>query len=398
MEQRPVELERQHWRARGVCDDLLLHSAGGTPRRVGLTFLGGQPVSSCFGKHSTRFGQAQITENGKAYPTSMGQRHRNLIAQITAWDNLLEAYRKTVKGKRASFGYLEFKEYAQVNIRAIQRELQTGTYRRNPYREFMIYEPKARVISALDFKDRLVEHAICNVVEPILDATMLPYTYACRVGYGAHKGVTHIQAALRRGGHTHYLQTDFSKYFPSVQHGPLFDIVGKKIHCAATLALMREMLPHDGQGLPIGSLLSKVLANLYAQALDRMIHYEVKPPCWARYMDDIVVLGNDPDELRQVYQRIEAMAADDLGLKISRWQVAPISRGINFLGYRIWPTHKLLRKASVTRAKRKVGKFIEHANTEGLRKFMSAWSGHAEWADTHNLLSWMENRYGIAYA
>ncbi|KAF1041402.1 MAG: hypothetical protein GAK35_03331 [Herbaspirillum frisingense] len=145
----------------------------------------------------------------------MGKRHRNLIEQITAWDNLLEAYRKTVKGKRASFGYLEFKEYAQANIRAIQRELQAGTYRRNPYREFMIYEPKARVISALDFKDRLVEHAICNVVEPILDATMLPYTYACRVGYGAHKGVIHIQAALRHGGHAHYLQTDFSKYFPS---------------------------------------------------------------------------------------------------------------------------------------------------------------------------------------
>ncbi|MEX3628270.1 MAG: reverse transcriptase domain-containing protein [Burkholderia sp.] len=312
------------------------HSAGGTPRQVGLTFLGGQPVSSCFGKYFSRFGQAPITANGKAYPTSsMGRRHRNLIDQITAWDNLLEAYRKTVKGKRASFSYLEFKEYAQVNIRAIQRELQDGSYRRNPYRGFLIFEPKLRTISALDFKDRLVEHAICSIVEPILDATMLPYTYACRVGYGAHKGVVHIQAGLRQGDYTHYLQTDFSKYFPSVQHGPLFDIVGKKIHCAATLALIREMLPHEGRGLPIGSLLSKVLANLYAQHLDRMIHYDFKATCWARYMDDIVVLGRDANELCDYFRRIEAMAADDLGLKISRWQVAPISRGINFLGYRI---------------------------------------------------------------
>lgn len=325
----------------------------------------------------------------------MGKRHRNLIDQITTWDNLLEAYRKTVKGKRASFGYLEFKEYDQANLLAIQCELQAGTYRRSQYREFMIFEPKPRVISALDFKDRLVEHAICNVVEPILDATMLPYVFACRTDYGSHRGVMHVQAAMRRGGYTHFAQTDFSKYFPSVHHAPLFDMVGKKIHCAATLALIREMLPHDGLGLPIGSLLSKVLANLYAQPIDRLVHYGFGQPTWARYMDDIVVLGNDPAQLHDIYQGIKTTAADRLGLRISRWQVAPVSKGINFLGYRIWPNHKLLRKNSVLRAKRKVGKFMEHTNTEGLRKFLSAWTGHAQWADSHNLISWMENHYGI---
>src|SRR3546814_20595124 len=81
--------------------------------------------------------------------------------------------------------------------------MQDGSYRRAAYREFLIYEPKLRTISALDFKDRLVEHAICNVVEPILDATMLPYIFACRTGYGSHRGVMHIQAGLRPGGYTH---------------------------------------------------------------------------------------------------------------------------------------------------------------------------------------------------
>ena len=87
---------------------------------------------------------------------------------------------------------------------------------------------------------------------------------------------------------------------------------------------------------------------------------------------------------------------EHLKLRISHWQVAPISRGINFLGYRIWPSHKLLRKDSVTRAKRKVANFIKHGEDEGLQKFLASWSGHAMWADANNLFTWLEKRHGIA--
>jgi hypothetical protein len=113
-------------------------------------------------------------------------------------------------------------------------------------------------------------------------------------------------------------------------------------------------------------------------------------------MDDIVVLGNDPEELRQVFYNLRDFAAEHLKLRISHWQVAPISRGINFLGYRIWPSHKLLRKDSVTRAKRKVANFIKHGEDEGLQKFLASWSGHAMWADANNLFTWLEKRHGIA--
>ncbi len=113
-------------------------------------------------------------------------------------------------------------------------------------------------------------------------------------------------------------------------------------------------------------------------------------------MDDIVVLGDDPEELRAVFYRLRDFAIERLGLKISHWQVAPVSRGINFLGYRIWPTHKLLRKSSVKRAKRKVANFIKHGEDEPLQRFLASWSGHAQWADTHNLFTWMEEQHGIA--
>jgi retron-type reverse transcriptase len=360
-------------------------------------FKGGQPVLSCFGENSTRFGITSITENGKTGPTSfMGKRHRNLIQRITSWENLQDAYHKTATGKRRTWGYLEFKEYDLANLRALQTELLAGAYKLGPYRCFTVFEPKPRQISALDFKDRLVQHAVCNVIAPIFEAGMLPYSFACRPGKGTHAGVRHVQAELRRTGATHFLKSDFSKYFPSIDHAALYALIEKKINCAATRRLLCEILPPEGKGIPIGSLTSQLFANIYGSAVDNFLHHELKARHWARYMDDIVVLGDDPEELRRLFYRLRDFAAERLHLGISHWQVAPVSRGINFLGYRIWPTHKLLRKASVTRAKRKVSNFLKHGDNDGLQKFLAAWRGHARWADTNNLFNWMENRYGVA--
>jgi len=325
----------------------------------------------------------------------MGKRHRNLIQQIADWDNLLDAYRKTANGKRRTWGYLEFKEYALANLRAVQAEMLAGGYRQGPYRQFIVHEPKPRLISALEFKDRLVQHATCNIISPIFEAGMLPYTFACRPDKGTHGGVRHVQALLRSTGATHFMKSDFSKFFPSVNRAALHGMLDKKIHCAATRRLLRAMLPEDGTGIPIGSLTSQLFANIYGNAVDQFLHHELKQRHWARYMDDIIVLGHDAEALREVFNRVRDFAAERLHLRISHWHVAPVSRGINFLGYRIWPTHKLLRKSSVTRAKRKIANFIKHDEPEGLRKFLAAWQGHAMWADTNNLFTWLEKRHAI---
>jgi RNA-directed DNA polymerase len=376
---------------------VLYRSANATAWQADLSVIeGGQPVLSCFGEHVSRFGRAPITENGKARPTSpMGKRHRNLIQQIADPANVLDAYHKTSNGKRRTWGYLEFKEYDLANLLAVQAELLEGSYKRGPFREFMVYEPKPRLISALDFKDRLVQHATCNIIAPIFEAGMLPYTFACRPGKGTHAGVRHVQAELRHTKATHFLKSDFSKFFPSVNHAALYAMLDKRIHCAATRRLLREIMPEDGVGIPIGSLTSQLFANIYGNAVDQFLHHDLKQRHWARYMDDIIVLGDNPDELRDVFNRMREFAAEHLQLRISHWHVAPISRGINFLGYRIWPTHKLLRKDSVTRAKRKVANFIKHGEDEGLQKFLASWSGHAQWADTNNLFTWMEKRHAI---
>lgn len=327
---------------------------------------------------------------------AMPKRHGNLIERIASLENLRDAYVKTARGHRNTWGYLEFKEYAGANLLAMREQLLDHAWVQNEYRQFTVLEPKPRLISALDFKDRLVQHALVNVIGPIFGAGLLPYTFACRRGLGSHAGVRHIQAAMRSTGATHFMKTDYSKFFPSIDRPRLHWMIERKIKCRGALSLVRSMIPQTGLGLPIGSLTSQLFANVYAGHVDRFIHFELGARHWARYMDDIVVLSSNPYELRAWFADIEEFSQRRLGLSISKWQVSPISRGINFLGFRIWPRHKLLRKSSVISAKRKIARYTRHGDALALSAFIAAWRGHAAHADTCNLFSHLEQRYGIS--
>lgn len=327
----------------------------------------------------------------------MTKKHYNLIEQIIDPNNLKSALAKTSKGKKTTFGYLQFKEYDLANLLEIHDELKDSSYRLGEYRTFTVYEPKPRLISALDFKDRLVQHALCNVISPIFDKALLPQTVACRTGLGTHAGVKFVQSRLRSTEAKYFLKTDYSKFFYSIDRSVLHTLIERKIGCVATLRLLRAIIPETGYGLPIGSLTSQLFANTYAGEADRLLHFSLKQRHWVRYMDDIVALGNDANELHDVKNQLEEFSLNRLGLKLSKWQVSPISQGINFLGYRIWPTHKLLRKDSVTRAKQKIEKFNRHNDADAINKFVAAWSGHAKWADTQHLFNYLEQKYNITF-
>ena len=325
----------------------------------------------------------------------MVKKYRNLIEKITSIENLRDAYIKTSKGKKQTFGYLEFKEYAESNLLLLQEELKDGAYKIGEYRQFTIYEPKPRLISALEFKDRLVQHALCNVISGIFERTLMPQTFACRTGMGTHAGVRYIQSRLRYDKPKYFLKTDYSKFFPSINRAILHTMIDRKIGCKATLDIISEIIPLDGNGLPIGSLTSQLFANVYGNAADRFIHFNLEHRRWARYMDDIVILGDDKSALMDSFLQLNDFSMAHMKQRIGKWQISPCSRGINFLGYRIWATHKLLRKDSVTRAKRKVKRYIKDQDSDKLTKFIASWSGHAKWADTHNLFKWMEKHHGI---
>lgn len=323
----------------------------------------------------------------------MGKRHKHLFERIVAMDNLREAYRLTARGKRGTYAYLEYKEHAEPRLAELHAALSAGTYTPEPPREFMVYEPKARSISALAFADRVAQHALCRVIGPIFDHVLMGRCYACRDGRGTHAGVRAVQAELRRLGQAdngpapevYFLKTDFRQFFASIDRAALWREILRKISCPRTLALIERFTPRLGIGLPIGNLTSQLWANVYGHIFDRWLVTQ-RALHWHRYMDDVVVLGTSWRALADLLRRAEIFVRETMGLAFSRWMVAHATRGVNFLGYRIWPTHKLLRRSSVTRARRTLRHFTRSADPDGRRNWLAAWSGHARWADSHNLL------------
>lgn len=320
----------------------------------------------------------------------MTKRYRNLIGQICSPENMREAYRLTSRSKRETGGFLEFKEYDALNLAALAREMREGRYVSGEPHQFYIFDPKKRLISALPFRDRVAQQALCLVIGPIFDRALLPRAFACRPGKGTHAGVRALQSDLRRlerQGPVYFLKTDFSRYFASIELPVLWRLIEAKVSCAATLRLIEAMVPRHGIGLPIGSLTSQIFANLYTGAtLDRHLQQALGETYWYRYMDDLVVLGVCPQHLRRLKAEIERYSREQLGLRFSKWSVAPVSRGVNFLGYRIWTSHKLLRRDSVTRARRKIRAYRAAGDATRLRKFLAAWLGHARFADSGNLI------------
>lgn len=318
----------------------------------------------------------------------MGVKHRNLFERIIEPGNLREAYRRARQDKRMTFGHLEFKEYAEVNLDNIARELAAGTYVVAPYHTFKIFEPKEREIMALPFRDRVVQHALCNIIEPIFDAVLLPMSAACRVGKGTHYGADRAQAIMRRlsaRGPVFAYKTDFRKYFASIDRAALHVEIRRKISCAKTLRLIEVIVPPTGRGLPIGNLTSQLFANLYGHRFDRFLVHTAGVTTATRYMDDMVTFASSADELHHLRSHAEPFVRDEMRLEFSKWDIFPISRGVNFLGYRIWPTHRLLRKDSVKRARRKLVHFRKVGDQAAIDRFLPAWRGHAGHANTRNL-------------
>lgn len=239
--------------------------------------------------------------------------------------------------------------------------------------------------------DRVVQHALCNVIEPIFDRVLLPNTYACRTGKGTHVAAVEAQAIMRRG-YGWFLKMDFSKYFASVNRVVLHQEIRRKVSCRGTLALIGAFLPGEGRGLPIGNLTSQLFANIYGHVLDRYLTHTLRVKAWLRYMDDTVVFAHSREALAVIQHGLKWFVEVRMGMVFSKWSIGQVGRGLDWLGYRIWPTHKLLRRRSVVAAKRKIARYRRVGDDLALSRFVASWRGHAQWANSFNLL----NRLGVA--
>ena len=329
----------------------------------------------------------------------MGKRYKHLLEQISDIDNIRLAYKKAVKGgNRYTVSHLKFKENLEANLYLIQQQLKNEVYKHGEYHTFKVYEPKERVISSLPFEDRVVQHAINNIVEPIFEKGFYKTSYACRKNKGTHTGVKSVQASIRKtikNGAVYYLKMDFSKYFHSINIDILFKEVCRKISDKRVVALLRGFAGDLKTGIPIGNLLSQLFANIYGHIFDRFVKTKLRMKNYFRYMDDTVIVCNSKSELVAVQRKLSLFSRIFMKLRFSKWYINALSKPLNFLGYRITENYKLIRKDSVVRAKRKIKKHLFQEDFEKLKMFLSSWSGHLISADSWNLVKFINKEFKL---
>ncbi len=324
----------------------------------------------------------------------MAKKHDNLIEQIADWDNLLLAHQRARAGKRDRTEVQAFGNDLWLHLGNIQHHLLAGSYAMGAYRSFVVYEPKRRQILAAPFGDRVVQHALLNVLEPIWDASMIEDTYACRPGKGVHVGVARLQRWVRDMAKGQPLEsvwiakTDFSGYFKNIRHADLKMICRRKVACQRTLQVLDTIIDSTpgGVGIPVGNLTSQWLANLLGSEFDQWIKRELGVKRYLRYMDDCVAIFASQSEAELFIRQLQDRAAAH-GLWFSKWSVHRASQGINMLGYRIWPTHKLLRRRAVVAFRRdvrriKAGVAAGELAPGAVADRVMAFVAHAKHADT----------------
>lgn len=276
------------------------------------------------------------------------KRYGNLYQKICKYDNIVTAHENARRGKR------HYREVKMVDanpekyLGQIRGMLVNRTFRNSPYEVFNRVEGgKLRTIAKLPyFPDRIIHHCIMNVLEPIWMRLFIRDTYSSMKGRGIHDGLRRMHQFLKDEDGTKYcLKLDVRKYYPSVDHDILKAIVRRKIKCPNTLWLIDEIID-SAPGLPIGNYLSQYLANLYLTYFDHWMKEFKGATYYARYCDDIVILHHDKSYLHRLIREIQSYMAAELHLTVKpNWQVFPIRvRGVDFLGYRFFGSHTLIRK------------------------------------------------------
>jgi RNA-directed DNA polymerase len=339
------------------------------------------------------------------------KRYGGLWQRLVSWENLLLAARKARRGKRDRPCVQQFEFNQENQLLALQRELVEGTYRPGGFTTHWIARPKPRMISAAPYRDRVLHHALMNVLEPVLDRHFHPHSYACRKGKGTHAAADRVQRLL--GRYRHFVQFDIRKYFPSIDHEILKGQFRRLIKDTRVLRLMElvvdnsnpqepmaEYFPGDDlfaphlrrRGLPIGNLTSQWFANGYLSGLDHFVTSRMGLGGYVRYCDDFIVLHDDRDVLGEAAAAVRKyLASLRLRLHDGKRHVKPSRVGLTFVGYRLWAGHRMVRKSSVREFRRRV-RWMRRTYAAGqiswddIKPRLASWVGHARQADSERLL------------
>ncbi len=333
-----------------------------------------------------------------------------LWPRLICFDNLLLAFRKARRGKGQRREVQEFRFDVETELFQLQRELAEGSYQPGAYRLFTIYDRKPRVIAAAPFRDRVVHHALMNVIEPSLDRQFIVDSYACRLGKGVHAAVDRYQqwACTYR----YVLKMDVQQYFPSMDHQLLNAKLEERIKDARVLDLLVRIIhgsplgsgdmkhfPGDGlftpmerrTGIPIGNLTSQFFANLFLDDLDQYIKQVLRVRPYLRYVDDMIVLDHEKSRLTDIREAVrERLLVDRLWLHPHKDHITRTGDGLNVFGYLVSPRRRRLRNDNGHRFARKLRHMMKrvhvgHLAWDDTQASIQSWIGHAQHADTDGL-------------
>ncbi|MFH1738896.1 MAG: reverse transcriptase/maturase family protein [bacterium] len=341
-------------------------------------------------------------------PQTGMKRFKNLYPQIHCFENLLLAARRAQHGKRFKPEVAAFNFDQENELFRLQRDLRDKIYQHGQYRHFPVFEGKKRIISCSPYRDRGVHHALCNVIEPIFERAFIYDSYACRKGKGTHAAVDRLTFFSRKNRYA--LKIDIRKYFPSVRHDILLNLLERKIGDGDVLWLIREiidshqatpaadstgnlLLPFDGpRGIPIGNQTSQFFANVYLNELDHFVKEQLHCKAYIRYVDDMVYLHSSKVRLNDIREKIRSYLEDRLHLTMheERSHVFPVAIGIDFLGYQVFPTHRRIRDGNGYRFARRLNGLREGFRSGEKTLFevgqsMVSWIGHVSHGDSWGL-------------
>ncbi len=334
-----------------------------------------------------------------------------LYEELWNWDHLLAAYRRAARGKRSRPAVAAFEYHLEDNLLALQAELRDQSYRPGAYTSFYIHDPKRRLISAAPFRDRVVHHALCALMEPLYERRFISDSYANRVGKGTHRALDRFQDFARR--YRYVLQGDIRQFFPAVDHALLLAILARVVDEPPVLWLVEQILaggvgvlheeydmvyfPGDGpaavlrpRGLPIGNLTSQFWANCYLNPFDHFVKRELRCLAYLRYVDDWALFANDK---AQLWEWRAAVVERLAGLRLTIHagaQPRPVTEGAPFSGFTVFPTYRRLKRRRGVAFQRRLRRLLAaqragQVSPARVTAAVQGWVNHARYGATWGL-------------
>lgn len=340
--------------------------------------------------------------------------YKKLFSKITDLENLFLAWEEFKVGKGKKLDVLEFEDKLEPNIFQLQRELLSSKYRHGQYSDFYISDPKKRHIHKALVRDRVLHHAVFQILNKVFEPTFIPNSFSCRIGKGNHRGVYQAEKMIRKVSRNYtkpcrILKCDVKKFFNSIDHTILIEILERKIKDPQVIWLLKEIIESfassysdlfNKKGLPIGNLTSQLFANVYMNKFDQFIKKELKVEYYARYTDDFLVVAGDRQYLEKLIDSIQIFLAGELKLTLhpDKMEIFKCHNGLDFLGYVIFPHYKLVRKRTVKRIFRKLQERVEMCkqgliSEESAKQSLNSYLGVLSHANTKMLREELINKF-----